>query len=117
VQRFDNWYAAMATSSRRDALVQHHLGLPAEVLSGSLQPWDGIAEVVELLRLPPSATLLDLACGRGGYGLEVAARAGASLIGIDFSAEAIRQARSILNAEIWARSFARTDLGAIFLRC
>jgi SAM-dependent methyltransferase len=92
VQRFDNWYAAMATSSRRDALVQHHLGLPAYVLSGSLLPWDGIAEVVELLRLPPSATLLDLACGRGGYGLEVAARAGASLVGIDFSAEAIRQA-------------------------
>jgi Ohr subfamily peroxiredoxin len=37
--------------------------------------------------------LVDLACGRGGYGLEIAARTGARLIGIDFSAEAVRQAR------------------------
>lgn len=36
--------------------------------------------------------LLDLACGRGGYGLTIAARTGARLIGVDFSAEAIRQA-------------------------
>jgi ubiquinone/menaquinone biosynthesis C-methylase UbiE len=36
--------------------------------------------------------LLDLACGRAWYGLEIAARAGARLIGVDFSAEAVRQA-------------------------
>jgi hypothetical protein len=30
--------------------VQRHLGLPAEVLSGSLLPWDGVADVVELDR-------------------------------------------------------------------
>ena len=33
-----------------------------------------------------------MACGRGGYGLEVAARTGARLVGVDFSAEAVRQA-------------------------
>jgi hypothetical protein len=30
-------------------------GYPPELLSGSLLPWEGIAEVVELLRLPASA--------------------------------------------------------------
>ena len=92
VQHFDSWYTAMATSPRRDEIVQRYLGLPAGMLSGSLLPWDGIADVVDLLGLPVPATLVDLACGRGGYGLEVAARTGASLIGVDFSVEAIRQA-------------------------
>ena len=92
VRHFDNWYAAMAESPRRDEIVQRHLGLPAAMLSGSLLPWEGIAEVVELLRLQVPATLLDLACGRGGYGLEVAVRTGAALIGVDFSVEAVRQA-------------------------
>ena len=98
VQHFDDWYAAMATSPRRDEIVQRHLGLPPAMLSSSLLPWDGIADVVELLRLPVSATLVDLACGRGGYGLEVAARTGASLIGVDFSVEAIRQADQYADA-------------------
>ena len=71
------------------------------MLSSSLLPWDGIADVVELLRLPVPATLLDLGCGRGGYGLEVAARTGASLIGVDFSVEAIRQAEQ--HAELLGR--------------
>lgn len=37
---------------------------------------------------------MDLACGRGGYGLEIAARTGTRLVGVDFSAEAVRQARA-----------------------
>lgn len=37
--------------------------------------------------------MLDLACGRGGYGLAVAHRSGARLVGVDFSGEAVRQAR------------------------
>jgi tRNA/tmRNA/rRNA uracil-C5-methylase (TrmA/RlmC/RlmD family) len=42
--------------------------------------------------MPPGGTLVDLACGRGGYGLEIAARTRARLVGVDFSAEAVRQA-------------------------
>jgi len=38
--------------------------------------------------------LLDLACGRGGYGLEIARRSGARLVGVDFSKVAIEQARA-----------------------
>jgi ubiquinone/menaquinone biosynthesis C-methylase UbiE len=48
--------------------------------------------VVQALDLSADATLVDLACGRGGYGMEVARRTGARLIGIDFSIEAIRLA-------------------------
>ena len=82
----------MAGSSVKDEIVQRHLGLPPALLSSSLLGWEGIAEVVVALHLPAGSTLLDLACGRGGYGLEAAARTGAALIGVDFSAEAVRQA-------------------------
>jgi SAM-dependent methyltransferase len=89
---FDGWYADMSASPAKDALVRRHLGLPPELLSTSLLGWEGIADVVAALRLVPGQTLLDLACGRGGYGLEVTARTGARLVGVDFSAEAVRQA-------------------------
>jgi SAM-dependent methyltransferase len=90
---FDGWYAAMAGAPVKDEIMQRHLGLPPHLLSTSLLGWEGIAEVVEALCLSPSDILLDLACGRGGYGLEIAARSGARLVGVDFSAEAVSQAR------------------------
>jgi len=90
---FDSWYANMASSGTTDEIQQRHLGLPAHLLSTSLLTWDGIGEVTQALQLADGSVLLDLACGRGGYGLEVAGRTGARLIGVDFSAEALRQAR------------------------
>jgi len=90
---FDGWYAAKTVSPVVDEIHQRHFGLPPQLLSTSSLPWDGIAEVVAELRLAPGRTLVDLACGRGGYGLEIAARTGARLTGVDFSAEAVRQAR------------------------
>lgn len=92
-QYFDGWYADMVGSSIKDDIQQRHLGLPPYLLSTSLLGWDGIAEVVEALRVSPGDVLLDLACGRGGYGLEIAARTGAGLVGVDFSSTAVRQAR------------------------
>ncbi|MCW2905262.1 MAG: Methyltransferase type 11 [Actinomycetia bacterium] len=92
-QYFDTWYAGMAETPVKDEIQQRHLGLPPGLLSTSLLSWDGMAEVTETLQLSPGATLLDLACGRGGYGLEIAARTDARLVGVDFSAEAIHQAR------------------------
>src|SRR5258708_28028151 len=91
---FDGWYADMAGSPVKDEIMQCHLGLPPHLLSTSLLGWEGIAEVAGALRLSPGDTLLDLACGRGGYGLDIAARSGARLVGVDFSAEAVRQARA-----------------------
>ena len=89
---FDHWYADMTVSPVKDEIQQRHLGLPPHLLSSSLLGWEGIAEAVTALRLSGGATLVDLACGRGGYGLEIAGRTGARLIGVDFSAEAVRQA-------------------------
>lgn len=89
---FDHWYADMTVSPVKDEIQQRHLSLPPHLLSTSLLGWEGIAEAVTALRLSGGATLVDLACGRGGYGLEIASRTGARLIGVDFSAEAVRQA-------------------------
>jgi SAM-dependent methyltransferase len=90
---FNQWYANMIESPTMDKIVQRHLGLPAHVLSTSLLTWDAIAEITTALRLSPGQVVLDLACGRGGYGLEVADRSGAELVGVDFAGEAVRQAR------------------------
>jgi SAM-dependent methyltransferase len=84
----------MATSPARDAIVARTLGLPPELRSTSLLTWDGIAEVTEALRIPQDGVLLDIACGRGGYGIEIARRSGARLLGVDFSSIALEQARS-----------------------
>jgi SAM-dependent methyltransferase len=89
---FDQWYADMADSPVKDEIERRHLGLPPHLQSTSLLTWEGIADVVTALRLPAGGTLLDLACGRGGYGLEIAGRTSARLVGVDFSAEALRQA-------------------------
>jgi SAM-dependent methyltransferase len=96
---FDGWYAEMTGSPGVDEIQQRHLGLPPHLLSTSLLGWDGIAEAAAGLRLSAGSTLVDLACGRGGYGLEIAARTGARLVGVDFSAEAVRQARE----QAWRR--------------
>jgi len=90
---FDRWYADMAASPTRDAIWAHALGLPPELGSSGLLPWRGIADVAEALRLRPGGLLLDLACGRGGYGIEVARRTGARLLGVDFSEVALERAR------------------------
>jgi SAM-dependent methyltransferase len=90
---FDRWYADMAASPIRDAIWAHALGLPPDLQSTSLLPWEGIAEVAEALRPPPDGLLVDAACGRGGYGIEVARRTGARLLGLDFSEVALAQAR------------------------
>jgi SAM-dependent methyltransferase len=92
---FDQWYADMAASPVRDAIVARALGVPLDLGFGGVLTWQGIAEVTEALRLPRDGLLLDIACGRGGYGIEVARRAGTRLIGVDFSAVALEQAKSV----------------------
>jgi len=82
---FDHWYADMAASPVRNAIVARTLGLPPGLQSTSLLTWKGIAEVTEALRMPQGGLLVDVACGRGGYGIEVARRAGVRLLGVDFS--------------------------------
>ncbi len=85
-------YAEMTGSPVKDEVQQRHLGMPPHLPSASLLSWDGIAEATPAVRLSVGGTV-DLACGRGGSGLVIAARTEARLVGIDFSAEAVRQAR------------------------
>ena len=91
---FDQWYADMASSPARDAIVARSLGLPPELQSTSLLTWTGIGEVTGALSLRADGLLVDVACGRGGYGIEVARRSGARLLGVDFSEVALAAARS-----------------------
>lgn len=90
---FDQWYSNMDRSVSRDQIVRAALGLPPELDSSSLLPWDGLGEVIEALALAPGMIVADLACGRGGYGLETARRSGARLVGMDFSEVALELAR------------------------
>jgi SAM-dependent methyltransferase len=86
---FNAWHADVANSPACALIFQRALGLPPQVVSNSLLTGAGIAEVAAALHLAPGQILIDLACGRGGYGREVAARTGARLVGLDFSAVAV----------------------------
>ena len=86
---YDQWYSELAHAPLKDEITQRHLGLPPYLLSTSLLPWAGIADVIEALCLSRDDLLLDLACGRGGYGMEVAHRTGDRLVGIDYSHVAV----------------------------
>ncbi|RSM72921.1 hypothetical protein DL991_32495 [Amycolatopsis sp. WAC 01375] len=90
---FDRWYADRVESPVADELVRRMLGLPPDLQSTSLLSGAGLDEVVTALGLCGGQVLLDLACGRGGYGLEIARRSGSRVVGVDFSAVAIEQAQ------------------------
>ena len=88
---WDDWYASKAATPAVGEIMNRHLGLPPGLLAGVV-PAVAIGELITGLRLARGDTLLDLACGRAGYGLMVAQASGARLVGIDVSAEALAQA-------------------------
>ncbi|MFG1925140.1 class I SAM-dependent methyltransferase [Cryptosporangium sp. NPDC048952] len=104
---FDDWYADMSASPARDAIMARALGVSG--VTGVL-PWRGLADVTDALRLEPGGLLLDIACGRGAYGVEIAQRTGARLIGVDFSAVALEQAAQ-LSADAEFRLGTLTETG------
>jgi SAM-dependent methyltransferase len=89
---FDGWYADQAATQVVAEIMNRHMGFPPGSRAGTV-PAEAIPELAEELRLSPESTLLDLACGRGAYGLLVARQAGTALIGMDFSAQALTEAR------------------------
>jgi SAM-dependent methyltransferase len=89
---FDGWYADQAVMPGVAEIMNRHMGFPPGTRAGVVAA-EAIPELADELRLSPGAALLDLACGRGAYGLLIAKRAGASLIGVDFSAQALTEAR------------------------
>lgn len=89
---FDGWYANKGATPAVGEIMNRHMGLPPDLQAGVVAI-EAIGEMTVELRLSPGDLLLDIACGRGGYSVQIAARTGARLIGVDFSAEAVRQAR------------------------
>ena len=89
---FDGWYADQAATPAVAEIMSRHMGFPPGLRAGVVVA-DALPELAEELRLRPGSTLLDLACGRGAYGLLIARKAGTSLIGVDFSAQALAEAR------------------------
>jgi ubiquinone/menaquinone biosynthesis C-methylase UbiE len=88
---FDGWYANQAAMPTVAEIMNRHMGFPPGARAGVIAT-DAIPELTEELRLKPGSTLLDLACGRGAYGLMVAKQSGTALIGVDFSAQALAEA-------------------------
>ncbi len=89
---WDGWYAGKAAAPAVAEVMNRRLGLPPDLLAGIL-PVEAIGELGAELRLKPAGILVDLACGRAGYGLAIARGSGARLVGIDVSAAALAQAR------------------------
>jgi SAM-dependent methyltransferase len=89
---FDGWYANQAATPTVAEIMNRHMGFPPDTRAGVVAA-EAIPELTKELRLRPGNTLLDLACGRGAYGLLIAKQAGTSLIGVDFSVQALAEAR------------------------
>jgi SAM-dependent methyltransferase len=89
---FDGWYANQAAMPTVAGIMNRHMGFPPDMRAGVVVA-EAIPELAEELRLRPGSTLLDVACGRGAYGLLIAQKAGTSLIGVDFSVQALAEAR------------------------
>jgi SAM-dependent methyltransferase len=112
---FDGWYADRVATPTVDEIMSRHMGFPPGTRAGVV-PAPAVAELTEELRLAPGDTLLDLACGRGAYGLLTARQAGASLIGVDFSAQALTEAQEqaarmgVVNADFLVGEITATGL-------
>jgi ubiquinone/menaquinone biosynthesis C-methylase UbiE len=90
---FDAEFATVAGSpGLRRVWQQASPDLPSEIEPYSFVSVALLGHVADALALSPGMTLVDLGCGRGGPGLWLAQSRGARLIGVDFSAVAIRQA-------------------------
>jgi len=89
---FDGWYANQAATPAVAEIMNRHMGFSPGTRAGVVTA-EAIQELTAELRLRPGNTLVDLACGRGAYGLLIARETRTSLIGVDFSAQALTEAR------------------------
>jgi SAM-dependent methyltransferase len=89
---FDGWYADQTATQIVAEIMNRHMGFPPGTRAGMV-PSEAVPELAEALRLRAGSVMLDLACGRGAYGLLISRQAGTSLIGVDFSAQALTEAQ------------------------
>jgi SAM-dependent methyltransferase len=112
---FDKAFAEAAVSDWARRVIGE--GLPEGVEPYSFITTSGLEEIAGTLADCRGSTVVDLACGRGGPGLWLARRIGASLIGVDFSpvgiAQALERAASLasgVRAEFRVADAAATEL-------
>ncbi|HYN94234.1 MAG TPA: methyltransferase domain-containing protein [Pilimelia sp.] len=93
---WDPEFAALERSDLLPRLAHRAYGdaYPIELRPYGATTWPLLHRIRELLAVPPGGTLLDLGCGEGGPGLWLARACGAALVGLDFSAAALRRARA-----------------------
>jgi SAM-dependent methyltransferase len=91
---FDRWYGVIAGSAQWRTFVTEHLDLPGSVVATGFLCGEGLSEIGRRLGLREGDTLVDLGCGRGGYGLALISDSGAELVGVDISTVAIHAARA-----------------------
>lgn len=103
-EQFDRQFEAVAAGTLLPGLRAAAWGAdyPQEVAPFSGCSWQLLGGAVGALRLQPDDTLVDLGCGEGGPGLWLARAANARLVGIDWSATAVKLARS--RAPAWLAS-------------
>jgi SAM-dependent methyltransferase len=118
-QVFDEWYEAIAASPVWDEFVGEALHLPDGVQSTGYLSGPGLLEVVQRLALRRGEMLVELGCGRAGYGLAAIRESGAHLIGVYFAPAALRAAQAAAKrfgvadrAEFRAADLAVTGLSA-----
>lgn len=114
---FDDWYAMITASPNWDPFVRRHLDLAPEIESTGYLSGPGLVEVQQRLALAPGETLVELGCGRAGYGLACISDTGSRLVGVDFSGAALAAARAAAvrlglgdRAEFRRADLARTGL-------
>lgn len=89
---FDSWYADKSRAPLVQEIMNRHMGLPADAVAGVVCV-EAVPEITAALAIVAGESLVDVACGRGYYGLLIAKITGASLTGVDFAAQALVEAR------------------------
>ncbi|MEV0621452.1 class I SAM-dependent methyltransferase [Nonomuraea sp. NPDC050404] len=118
-ERYADFYTRQLSSPTLLRIYQDVYGAdyPEELRPFGFVTRTDLARFTDLLALPPGALLVDLGCGRGGPGIEVARKAGARLLGLDPLESAVAGARRLAaelgftEAEFGVGGFTETGLG------
>jgi ubiquinone/menaquinone biosynthesis C-methylase UbiE len=93
---WDAFYTEARVAEFRRRVYQEAFGeeYPADAATDGYITRSELREMVEALQVSQGRKIADLGCGRGGPGQWIAGATGAALVGVDFSAVALEQARA-----------------------
>jgi SAM-dependent methyltransferase len=106
--------AITGNAAFREAIRASSPDLPDWLTPASVIDIGDLKYIAAAMDVRPGDTIVDLGCGGGGPGLWIAERSGASLVGVDASAIAIRSAEALAESRSMASRarFQRADLSA-----